>query len=311
MWSSSSPCCPRLPPPLQLWSRSKADLAITFTPNDSRPFDEVLWVEMTGRTHRIPLRLRGTGVGPRLAFTYDVVDVGEVTITSVHRYELVLANRGEIPGEWAIAPSDTPFGSKFLFDPASGHLPVGGSTAISVYFTSDALGAFNERFNVTLPGCSSTVPFTFKGTVVPPSFTVDASGLDFGALPYDFPVARTFTLTNTSDVPLVYVMRVPIDETLAGPLATEADAIPPFTGTSVRAGPNAAVGTKRFGKPRRPNEFTVSPARMVLAPKASQTITVEATSWSAGRDYGRYALKDVAGAAAATAAAATDRKSVV
>jgi len=79
----------------QVWSRSTVDFSLVFTPNDSRDFALCTFLEVTGRQARLPLTISGTGIGPRLAFAYDVIDVGDVFVTSVHRYELLLMNRGE------------------------------------------------------------------------------------------------------------------------------------------------------------------------------------------------------------------------
>ncbi|RYY35662.1 hypothetical protein EON62_02330, partial [archaeon] len=105
---------------------------------------------------------------------------------------------GEISASWSIPTASTPFGSKFLFDPPSGYLGVGESVPISVYFTSDMLGTFSEVFELTMQGCSAILRVHFKGHVIPPSFAVDATLLDFDRVPFDFTQTRSFTFTNTS-----------------------------------------------------------------------------------------------------------------
>jgi hypothetical protein len=79
---------------VQLWSKSAIEFTVIFAPNDSKDFLETAFLEVTGQPSRLPMTLRSTGIGPRLAFAYDVIDVGEVTVTSVHRYEVLLMNRG-------------------------------------------------------------------------------------------------------------------------------------------------------------------------------------------------------------------------
>jgi hypothetical protein len=39
-----------------------------------------------GRETRLPLQLRGTGIGPKAVFSYDVIDIGDVFVTSMHKY---------------------------------------------------------------------------------------------------------------------------------------------------------------------------------------------------------------------------------
>jgi hydrocephalus-inducing protein len=52
---------------------------------------------------------------------------------------------------------------------------------------------------------------TFKGHVVAPTFNFSDSIIDFGKVSYKFPVTKHVTLTNTSDVEINYVIRVPGD----------------------------------------------------------------------------------------------------
>lgn len=52
---------------------------------------------------------------------------------------------------------------------------------------------------------------TFKGHVVAPTFKFSEEIIDFGRVSYKFPVQKTVHLTNTSDVDINYVVRVPGD----------------------------------------------------------------------------------------------------
>ena len=40
--------------------------------------------QIAGREARLPLQLRGTGIGPKAVFSYDVIDIGDVFVTSTH-----------------------------------------------------------------------------------------------------------------------------------------------------------------------------------------------------------------------------------
>ena len=53
---------------------------------------------------------------------------------------------------------------------------------------------------------------TFKGHVVAPTFKFSEEIIDFGLVSYKFPAMKTVYLTNTSDVEINYVIRVPGDE---------------------------------------------------------------------------------------------------
>jgi hydrocephalus-inducing protein len=76
---------------------------------------------------------------------------------------------------------------------------------------SDILGEFSETFRFALEGSSEMLTLTFKGHVVAPTFQFSQEVIDFGRVSYMFPVKKTLYLTNTSDVEINYVVRVPGD----------------------------------------------------------------------------------------------------
>lgn len=41
-----------------------------------------------GRESRLPLRLKGEGMGPKLQFNFDLLDVGNIFVGSKHSYEV-------------------------------------------------------------------------------------------------------------------------------------------------------------------------------------------------------------------------------
>lgn len=49
---------------------------------------------------------------------------------------------------------------------------------------------------------------TFSGTVIGPKFSADIDQLDFGVVSYSFLNTRTFNLTNFSEIPMRFALRV-------------------------------------------------------------------------------------------------------
>lgn len=45
------------------------------------------------REARVPLYFRGVGIGPKAAFSYDELDVGDVFAESTHIYDLDIVNQ--------------------------------------------------------------------------------------------------------------------------------------------------------------------------------------------------------------------------
>ena len=200
--------------PLQgtVWAHSHQEFTVFFTPPTAAEYKISSFLEVTGRSERLPLQLYGAGIGPKAAFNYDIMDVGDVFVSSVHYYSLTMINKGDIPADWSVLNPGTPFGSKFTFEPADGSLEVGASQNIMVIFRSDLLGEFSEIFEFKLQGSMEPLLVQFKGHVIGPTFHADVDELDFGIVPFEFLVTRKFKLYNTSDTKFTFDSRVPHDK---------------------------------------------------------------------------------------------------
>ena len=82
---------------------------------------------------------------------------------------------------------------------------------LSVTFKSDILGEFSETFRFALEGSSEMLTLTFKGHVVAPTFRFSEDIINFGQVSYKFAENKTVFLTNTSEVDINYIVRVPGD----------------------------------------------------------------------------------------------------
>ena len=88
---------------------------------------------LTGREDRIPLRLKAEGMGPTLASSFDVLDLGTVFLGSTHAYALQLRNVGAIAAPFRFqVPEATAFATVFSFEPLDGIVPPGQTIAIKV-----------------------------------------------------------------------------------------------------------------------------------------------------------------------------------
>ena len=57
-------------------------------------------MHLQGRQERIPIAIKGKGLGPAAIFSYDVLDVGHTYANTPHLYEVELQNRGKIDVEF-------------------------------------------------------------------------------------------------------------------------------------------------------------------------------------------------------------------
>ncbi|CAE7894602.1 Hydin [Symbiodinium microadriaticum] len=164
----------------RIWAKSKVAITFTFTPKAALNYQCLAYCSIVGRAERLPLLLKGIGIGPKAAFSYDELDVGDIFVESVHQYEDVefrLVRLGVLGSFVPEVPNTSPFGSKFAFTPSDGRLEVGGP---------DLLGEFQE---------------TFYWELVSPTFHFDLDRISFGVVSYGFLNSKTLTLTNTSEAP--------------------------------------------------------------------------------------------------------------
>ena len=51
-------------------------------------YARTVYCDVTGRESRLPLRIRGEGVGPCVVFSLDSLDIGNIFVNSNHSYEV-------------------------------------------------------------------------------------------------------------------------------------------------------------------------------------------------------------------------------
>ena len=73
-----------------IWPNSTADVTVVFKPTEVKSYQQVVFCDITGRESRLPLKVRGDGMGPKLSISFDSIDIGDVFASSVHTYEVCL-----------------------------------------------------------------------------------------------------------------------------------------------------------------------------------------------------------------------------
>ncbi|CAM9965954.1 unnamed protein product, partial [Ectocarpus fasciculatus] len=150
----------------EIWARSEIEVTVFFRPRTTTEYSSHAFLDCIGREERLPLRLGGSGIGPKVVLSFDVLDMGDVFINSRHVHEVTLLNRGDIAADWTLQAPQTPFARKFRFGPMKGTLDVKDSVTVTMEFESDILGEFAELFRFVLRGNEEPVPCQFKGHVV-------------------------------------------------------------------------------------------------------------------------------------------------
>jgi hydrocephalus-inducing protein len=235
---------------------------------------------ITGSVGRIPIMLAGLGIGHKAGFDFDELDAGDLFVDSQHSYEVNLVNHGDIDVEFRLVNAvnlDVADREKkvtnskhrrccFRFSPTEGSIPAGETAGIRVDFCPDRLGEFEEIFEWELVGSNTIVPLTFRGHCVAPTLSIDVEKINFGIVSYGVVATRTFTITNTSEVPIKFILTV-----------THADG---GVSTSLASNKNStSAGLAGHTDENHENgsclDFELVPSRGSLFPGSSQKVLVQ------------------------------------
>ena len=145
-----------------IWPNSSMEVNIIFKPTEAKTYTCTAFCDVTGRESRLPLRIRGDGMGPKVQFSFDELDLGNIFVGSSHTYEVVLANKGDIDAIFTLVPSQTLFGPKFNFNPSEGIVMPDGHQAIQIVFKSPILGDFKEDFFFEIDGHPEKLKLSFR-----------------------------------------------------------------------------------------------------------------------------------------------------
>ncbi|NXA41620.1 HYDIN protein, partial [Eudromia elegans] len=249
----------------EIWPNSTAEINVSFQPREAKIYQQIVYCDVSGCATRIPLLIRGEGIGPRLRFSFNQLDMGKVFISSTNRYEVVLFNKGAIDALFSVDPPTTALGSCFTFHPREGLILPEQLQVIQVTFRSTILGQFTEEFKFSVNGSPKPVTLTFRGCVIGPTFHFDVPALHFGDVSFGFPSTLSCRLNNTSLVPMSFTLRVPGDGP-GEPSVISCVQILDDTRPSWRRGVRGHV---------KPTEFAIAPCRGTI--RAMSNVDIQVT----------------------------------
>ncbi|NWS72026.1 HYDIN protein, partial [Crotophaga sulcirostris] len=247
-----------------IWPNSSAEINVIFKPQEARVYQQMVYCDISGRETRLPLHIKGEGIGPRLHFSFDHLDIGKVFVGSAHSYEAILFNKGAIDAPFSLVPPTTALGSCFTFLPREGIIPPDGLQVINISFSSTILGKFTEEFRFSVNGSPKPVTLTVRGCVTGPTFHFNVPSLHFGDVSFGFPCTLSCRLTNTSLVPMTFNLHIPGDGS-GEPSVTSFVQMSDNTLPSWRRGAQGRV---------KPTEFTIKPCRGTIHPQGFLDIQV-------------------------------------
>ncbi|XP_041651130.1 hydrocephalus-inducing protein homolog [Cheilinus undulatus] len=245
----------------EIWPNMTAEFRIVFKPDEAKLYQQTIYCDVAGRESRLPLTIKGEGLGPELQLRYNLMDMKNIYIGDRESYEVHMSNTGLIDAAFHISCPDTTFGCCFSFNPEEGVVPTGANQIVTVTFHSQILGSFSEDLLLTVKGQPQPLTLTFRGSVIGPTFHFDISEFNFGDVAFGFPKTLTCTLFNTSYVPMTFALRV-LGDGSGSPSVTYLSWIN-STMRDVRA---------------HPVEFTISPAAGSVRAFSDVTIKLELCS---------------------------------
>ncbi|XP_073081517.1 hydrocephalus-inducing protein homolog [Manis javanica] len=194
-----------------VWPNSSAKITVYFNPLEAKLYQQTVYCDISGRELRLPLRIKGEGMGPKIHFNFESLDIGKIFVGSVHCYEAILSNQGSIDALFNVNPPTSASGACFIFNPKEGIIEPGGVQAVQISFSSAILGHFEQEFLVSVNGSPEPVKLTVRGCVIGPTFHFNVPALHFGDISFGFPHTLICSLNNTSLVPMTFKLRIPGD----------------------------------------------------------------------------------------------------
>ncbi|RLV96419.1 hypothetical protein DV515_00012610 [Chloebia gouldiae] len=262
---------------------SWAEIKVTFKPLAALEYQSMAYCNISGRESRLPLHLRGEGLGPLVKLSCPSLNLGNIFVNTPQVYELKLINQGAIDAPFTYIPSTTNVGSCFKFAPEEGIIAPGGIQTIQISFSATVLGRFEEEFQFRVAGSPEPAILTIKGSVTGPTLHFDLNELSFGDISFGFPYTQSCCLTNTCPVPVTFKLRMSDDGTQ--PAVNVFDQIRSDSDPSWREGIHFYV---------EPREFTINPSQGTILPHGHQDIEVTLCS-NTVMDFYRKMLVDVEG----------------
>ncbi|XP_066493063.1 hydrocephalus-inducing protein homolog [Tiliqua scincoides] len=247
-----------------VWPNSTTEVRVIFRPQEAGIYHHTVYCDISGRETRLPLRIKGEAMGPKLLLNFDQLDAGKIFVGSIHCYEVILSNKGAIDALFNLTWPSTALGSCFNFHPSEGIIEPGGHQAIQITFSSTVLGHFLEEYKFNVNGSPQPVCLVIRGCVIGPTFHFSVPSLNFGDVSFGFPHTLSCSLNNTSLVPMTFNLRVPGD----------GSGKPSVQSSNQASGISAASWTKPVLNGIRLKEFTITPSHGTLRSQGLMDIQV-------------------------------------
>lgn len=193
----------------KIYAKGKREFVITFNPQLAMEYLATAYLEIGGRRHRLPLQVKGSGIGPQCELGFSHLDIGNIFLGALYEYKVAIMNKSCIEARYAVLPQDTLMGKKFTFCPVEGVLAPGEEETLNIQLQSDLVGLISETFRIHLHGSLDDLTLRFRGRVIGPSLEFDVEELDFGNVSYNCLHSRPVRMKNIGKIPIRFSLRIP------------------------------------------------------------------------------------------------------
>ena len=72
----------------EIWPNSQTEVTVSFRPQEAVSYTQTIFLDVTGREERLPLKIRGDGMAPLTQLSFDTLNIASVFVNSIHSYEV-------------------------------------------------------------------------------------------------------------------------------------------------------------------------------------------------------------------------------
>lgn len=120
------------------------------------------YLEITGLDKRLPMKMRGSGCGPLVICNVEKLDIGSIFISTLHTYDIVFENNGDISATVAYLNLPTTFGGKIKCNPPQLKIDPKAFGCFLIEISSKQPGKFIEVLKYNIITSGETVEFVMR-----------------------------------------------------------------------------------------------------------------------------------------------------
>lgn len=125
-------------------------------------YEETAYLEVTGLDERLPIKMRGNGRGPNLICNIETLNIGSIFISTLHTYDVVFENRGDICGTIAYQDLPLTFGGKIICSPLQLKIDPKAYGCFLIELSSKQPGKFIEELKYKIINSGEIIEFIIK-----------------------------------------------------------------------------------------------------------------------------------------------------